>query len=66
MTLLLMSGSELEQAESAHSRPDGADKKNLEGVIFQNHHNSAKLFLARLRNKRVFRGNPGTLFASHL
>jgi hypothetical protein len=50
---------------SAASRPDDTDKKNLVGTIFQNHPISVKLFLARLRNKRVFRGNPGTLLASH-
>jgi hypothetical protein len=47
-------------------QPDHAHKKNLAITLFPSSHVSGKLLLARLRNKRVFRGNPGTLFASHL
>jgi len=45
---------------------DRTNKKNLASTTFPNRLISVKLFVARLRNKRVFRGNPGTLFASHL
>ena len=48
-------------SQLARSGPDRAHKKNLANTTFQNHGVSDKLFLARLRNKRVFRGNPGTL-----
>src|SRR5665213_2991541 len=52
------------QPDAWIARSNGVYKRNFGASIFPNCEFDVRLLLARLRNKRVFRGNPGPLSVS--